>query len=446
MIELLLVIFSTAMVLWTSDLPPFVSDNSALTLIIEHLLLILFSKVLIDKQFRGQQVKSRRTYFLFFLIGYSISLIFTNFFWIPDMIKNYSTGWDTFDPIKYYAIANEMVSGGEGRSSVFFPVVFIYYVEMLVLGVHPLVPFFVNQFLYLYAVIILAKYVNCDSNYHLRKFAWLLLIPEALYFNVTSSKDILCLICATIIFVHTQKILSKNYTTSNYIIAAIAFVAMFIARTGMALMAALSVAVFFLNFKKLGIKQVAFLLAGGLVFVFAVHFSDSLGVATTASELSEKAEGQMSGDMSYATELADQTSSAFANKLVPHNSVEFVVFGVIRSIVYAMLSPTDLHIFFEPQNFTLIYTEFYTSLLMTISWVEFFYIFVNRKRCLKGNLKKLAIVVVLYVLSVGMFNPMMIHRRYRLVYSLLFLALSLKSWLLIRDSRRKRLKINSVQS
>ena len=446
MLELILIIISSLVVVKSLDMPPLISSVSSVLLLIEHIALIFSSRILINYEFKRQQLKYRRIYFLFFLIGYTISLIYIYYFWIPDMIRNYSTGWDTFDPIKYYAMSKEMVSGGSVLGSLYFPVVYIYYIEMLILGVHPLIPLFVNQFFYLYAVIILAKFINSDNSKHLQRFAILLLIPEALYFGVTSSKDILCLLCATIIFVHSQKILLKDYSILNYLIASIAFLVLFIARTGMAMMAILSVIMFFFNFKKLRLKHMLFLFVGGGVFLIATNLFNSIGIVTTVAEVSEKAEGQISGDMSFANELSDQKDNAFANKLIPHNPVEFVVFGVIRSVVYAMLSPSDLHIFIEPQNFALIYNEYYTSLLMTISWPIIIYVFIHRKKYMNESLRRLFYVTMLYVMSVGIFNPMIIHRRYRLVYSLLFLALALKSWYIIKSSKTQKEAEPSVLS
>lgn len=426
--QIFLLVISTILVLFCFGDSPRISNTSDIILLFEHLLLLFLAKGLINYEFKtGKHL--RHVYYTYFLLGYVISLFLLHFLWKPYLLKEYSTGWDAFDPVKYYALAYEMVDGKYVTDVETFPVIHIFFHEMNVFGVNPLVPFYFNSLAFLYAVITIAKYLGKNNLNHIKHYSLLLLIPESLYFNVTASKDIICLFCATIIFVHSQKIVDKKYKLSNVLILFITFAIMFLARTTMAMMAAICVFVFLLDFRKFNKMTIGFILVCILLFVFSNKIEESLGLRVTLTDISENVVNELSGDMSGANELSDQTSDAFANKLIPHNTIEFFAFGIIRSIIYAVISPSDFLRLFDFSRFTFDYTTYLNSLLMTLSWPILVFILLNKKKFADHEWRRLFIVVMIYLFAVGIFNPLIIHRRYRVVYDLLFFALVIKSLL-----------------
>lgn len=443
MFKAFLIFISTLIVVLGGGCPSKVSNTPLFVIMLEHLGVLALSYLIIKRQFVGTFKRFRERYYTFFLFGYSISLVLLVYLWIPYLVENYSLGWSAFDPVKYYAMACEMAKGYTLSSIADFPVALIFFFEMLIMGIHPIVPFFVNQIVFLYAVLILVKYLNRNSAKNIPSYSWLLLIPEILYFNITSSKDIICMLCATIIFVQTQKIWQKDYKLSTIISAVFFFVVMFFARTSMAMMAALAVVIFYMDLKKISFKNLTFLLICIVAFVISLRLTESMDVSTTVADLNTKSAEYVGGNMTNAAKLADQSGDAFARRLIPHNSFEFIVFGIVRSIIYAFISPTDFMNLFDFRSLNLNYTSYLTSLLMTFAWPFFIYLVIKKRKCIDKELKNLLIVTMIYVFIVGMFNPMMIHRRYRVVYDLLFFALYIKSWLVA--SNKENFKIGKLR-
>lgn len=436
--SIILIILSTFLLIINLGAPSMVSTASSFVLVIEHLLLILCSWLLIKHCLKDEYSKYRTKYFNCFLLGYSISLLFLYLYWTPELVSTWATDFSAFDPVKYYAIAQTTVESSPDPALAYFPVSWIYVAIFKVLGIDPLVPLFVNVFAALYTTIILAKFVNEDKAKHFGYFAYLLLVPEIVCFNMMSAKDTICMICVTIIFVNSQEFLKRKFTINKVIITAIAFIALALARTSMSLAALFGILIFSFNFKKLNFKKILLLVFGILIFVIAFNFTQDLGSATNADDISERATEQISGDMENSAELNGQSSNSFARKLVPHNTVEAIVFGFIRSLCYVVIdprfikSPISIFIFNQDNKWSPLID--FTTLLMTIC--DFFIFFMVRKwKYRTENYRRLFIITAFYMLVVGIFNPLMIHIRYRVIYDLLFFALGLKSWLLYRDNK-----------
>lgn len=438
-ISLFLILISSLFVIFNADAPDKISNIGVLLVLFYHFVTLSIGYLIINKTMTRKFKLSRIVFLNYFLLGYTISLCLDYFYWIPELIKDYSSDtWGAFDPIKYYAIAFEMTKGISMPDALNFPVVYIYYIEFLLFGTHPLIPFFINSLGYLYAVISVAKFLNNNSiGLQTAKYAWLFLIPEVLYFNLTASKDIICLICATIIFCHSQRIIARNYNTGNIIVVLVAFVVMFVARTSMALAAAISILIFYVDFRKINLKTISFLAVGLVVFVFSTRFTNSLGVAksTTVDGISDLATKQLSGDMSSSIELRDGSAGVAALALVPHNSFEFVVFGVARSFVTANTSPKEIMNMLDFSNINM--TVRITGLLMSLSWLVLFFAMTKRKYYSHKEIRMLLIVVLLYFLIVGLSTPLMVHKRYRIIYDLLFFALTIKSILFLKINHSK---------
>ena len=217
-----LILVSTFLVCCNFEVPSKVSNVPDTIILFYHIIVLFVSWTIVVKNIKEPNLRDR--YYLFFLINYSISLFLTYYYWTPYLIKEYDPStWGSFDPIKYYAMAVEMVKGTFIYDVISFPVVWIYYSEFLIFGYHPLVPFFINVLFYLYSVIILAKYICEGKQRQLKYYVWLLLIPEMIYFSLTASKDIICVLCSTMIFVISQNILDGKHKFIDIAIGIIVF-------------------------------------------------------------------------------------------------------------------------------------------------------------------------------------------------------------------------------
>lgn len=431
-----LILLSTVLMLFLTGMPSKIASMSDVFLLLYHFLIIFLSKGLIEHELKKYPVSIRNRFFIFFLIGYTISLAIALFFWIPTLIVEYDPRtWGAFDPIKYYAMAHEMTKSGIAAGDTEnFPVVYIFYFELLLMGANPLIPFFINILTYLFAVLILSKYLNPQSSKEIKYYSWLLLIPEVLFYNLTSSKDIICLICSTILFVFFQRIYNKEIKLSSIFVVMITFGVLFLSRTSMALMAIVCILFFYIDIRKLSKGKLLFLAFGiGATLIF-MQVNQFLGQPDREGlgGLTDTVAQEMSGDMSGAIKMEDP--GALATALIPTNAVEFFVFGIIRSIVTAMITVSDVvdFKFFTDVNMMVQITSY----LMTFSWPLLFYMFVKRKKIKNKEFNRLYIVLIIYILAVGMSTPMFIHRRYRLVYDLFFFAIIIKSILLLRKKKK----------
>ena len=82
---------------------------------------------------------------------------------------------------------------------------------------------------------------------------------------------------------------------------------------------------------------------------------------------------------------------------------------------------------------------------MSASWILLCYMILHLKRFKEENFRRLCIVTLLYFLVVGMSTPLMIHKRYRIIYDLFFFCLVIKSIILVQLYNKNK-KINNETS
>lgn len=409
--------------------PAPISNTSDFVLFLEHTGVLIICYVIIKRHFKDKTLCSK--YFKFFLIGYCLSLLYLYSEWGQQLYKTFSIGWDAFDPVKYYSMAAVSIQQTPLDFSM-FPVAYVYYVLMKVFGLNPLVPLFFNEICFVYAVCLISLHINEKTPNQLRYYAWLMLIPELLVFNVTSSKDILCCLCATIVFVKSSDLLKKKISVENILVLTFFFIVFVLARTSLAMASICGVMLTLLFTKKLS-KKTFFLIAVVLAMGLGASFLTSGSEYVSTDIVAEKVGTEMSGDVSNAAQLNDQSSSGFANYLIPHNTIEYVVFGFVRSICYIVIdprfinNPIDVLLPFSGLNMRLFVD--YTTLTMFIFCFFFIIWLFRRFRSENSCVKDVFIVTALYWYSVGTFNPMMIHVRYRIVYDILFFSLAIRSYL-----------------
>lgn len=425
-----LILLSYFLVALNFDAPERVSNLSNIVLVIYHTVVLFAAKLIIKKQLG--KVGLARRYYLFFLVSYCISILYLYTEWSDNLYKTFSTGWDAFDPIKYYSMAVESIKSGyllDGM--VYFPCSYVFYGIMKVLGINPLVPLFVNEIVFVYAVCLIAKHINENTPHHLKYYSWLMLIPEVVCFNVTSSKDILCCLCATIICVKAAELLKSKITIGNLIVIGVTFAVFVLARTSLAMASICGVILTVVFSNKMSKKTILLIALAGAMVAGAFTISNTTEVSADA--VTERVETQVSGDVSDAAELAGQSSNSFARKIIPHNSVEYIVFGFIRSICYVVIDPrfvkTPINTLVPFQGLTMLILVDYTTLLMCISCYFIFFWIIRRHKKEDACVKDVFVIGALYWYAVGTFNPLMIHVRYRLVYDILFFAIAIRAYL-----------------
>lgn len=430
--HILLIILTYILLFFNFGAPKSVSNVSDFVLVLEHTIVLCAAYRLISRMLKCKSLTM--IFYTKFLFGYSICLLMIATWWGDELVTKATLNMEAFDPIKYYTMASYTVKGMDVPTIIFFPIAYIYAGVMYVIGINPLTPFFFNQLLLLYAILLIAKFINRETPEWIKYYSLLLVVPEIMYFDIMSSKDIVCMICSVVILIKACEMVEGKRDARNIIIFIISFFLMFTARASFALIAIVSVVLSNIDIRKLNIKKLFLIFALAGVTIIVMYYGGESGAGNIATSSASKFSAYVSGDVSDAAELEGQSSSSFARLIVPHNTFEFIVFGVIRSICYIVIdprfitSPIALFTFFHDKNYPFSPFVAFTTLLMFISC----FLFISYRKYLKfesTEVKHVLIALIVYFLVVGMSTPTMIHIRYRVVYDMLFFAIAIRAYL-----------------
>lgn len=429
MLRIILITLSFIEVFLNFDTPRTLSNTSPIILILEHCGVLIIAFCLTNKIIPSGKVMQHEKYQNAFLASYDISLILLYLMWTPWLSPD-SGSWG-FDPQRYYAYAIEVIQTGE--ISIYLNglgVVYFYALVMAILGIDPLVPLFVNSLLTYYAVLLVVRFLG-HKNTNFYRFGWLLiLIPELIYFNLMPSRDILCASFMTICVI---KILEPGL--HHRLIGFAAFSLLFIIRPTMSLPLVIC---FLINssFSKRG-KMASFFYLG-IILALMVWLSSLEGVTSTDNDtkISDRVQNVTQTSNSDEHQEDDNSTVSF---LTPHNSFQFVVFGIIRSFAYVVIPPG---VIMSPVSSLSVLGKGQAPGLPNLSTLLFFlslplvFKFIRHKEYGSDDMMFIFIAVVTYFFVVGVFNPRIIHIRYRVVYEILYFSLIIWQWKCV--PRRKR--------
>jgi hypothetical protein len=393
------------------------------TLMIEGIMVAVVGILIINRMLHKQSPNIRNKFIFLFLLSYGISLIYMHFSWVPYMQKNY--GIMAFDPIRYYYGANEMTRYGSTTAGMnYFGVVYFYAFFMKILGINPLVPLFVNELLALYAVLGITNFFKPVSKGNVIKYMpFLLIIPEIICYNAFSSREIICMTCFTIFLINAFKML-KVFNGINLAICALSLFFLLFVRPPYGFIAILCVIIYAVTLSK-DKKRVIIM---GLLFagVLVLSIQQTSKIGDTSDALNEQFD---TSDAVIQSDSGNYSQNSVSLMLLPSNSFEFVVFGIIRSFAYVVISPSNI---MDPYNsfFNLngisptdIYCS-WTSLLMMICF-PLFYKGIKGFNKTNNQYKIMMLSLLICFFVVGTFMASFIHIRYRIIYDLLYFSIAL---------------------
>ena len=409
--------------------PTDLSYANKLVLCVEFVGVILIGKMIIDGVLQSINHTYQKKLYGAFLLFLSLTLLYLHFCWTPNLSIN-NENWG-FDPQRYYYYATQIIrSSGFEFALNYVGVVYIYVFLMSVLGIDPLVPLFVNVLLVVLTVSIITKgiYVIYGKNSYYR-YTWLFfLFPEVIYYSAVSSREIFCLALVSIcIYIAASQSLDDKRTLIR-IIALIG--GLLIVRPPFA--AALVLALLLSPIKnKVALGAIGFLAIVISVIGGGLDFGSSEGAASLADSLTEHVSGNVAASDSY-----NYGENSIARRLIPHNPVEFVIFGIIRSLLY--LLPKTL-------PFPIIASVFASSHNMgsLLGWLSSFIIMLSipslwgafREFKTQDSFSRVVFTsFCVFFFVVGMLNSNLIQERYRLVYDFLLLSV----WLLYKQKNKKK--------
>lgn len=422
---LFLLLLATLAFALNLNAPAELSDAPAVLLILEYIGVLAIANILIRKGLHApKEIKIR--YMNCFLIGFTISLLFLYFVWTPGLPES-SRDWG-FDPQRYYLYSSSFVRGDPVITGLnYFGVVFFYVFLFFLFGIDPLIPLFVNVLLTLYAVILIANHFESLGGKG-KYFSLLLLIPEVLYFNVISSREIICLSLATISLLKGYKLISGARGVLSILAFFFPLLLLVVIRPPMGAGVILAIGLFFVigSGVRLKKKQIAILALLGCAFVAGIAISTSLDTngRDTGDDISEAIEERVEGNVEAGGQHQFQSNS-MAKRLIPHNTAEFVIYGFIRTIAYVIVPPSVVLNPFEALAMNTPTTESFahiTSLLLMLCIPKVWRVL---RKDMRGQpkVKVVGFAFIVFFFLVGYFNVTMIHQRYRLTWDLFYFAL-----------------------
>ena len=397
---------------------PSLTDVSPIVPIIDFFIFFAISYSINNRFLKGYSRKQKNHFFSIYLFGFLICLFFLKVCWVPNLPPN-SPDWG-FDPQRYYSYAQEVLEKGyyDGWvGSGMNGIVYFYALIFRIFGCHPLVPLYLNSIFALTSALMLFSIFEEKLYKKPYYAAYLLLIPEFLYYNIMVSKDTLCKYCIIFILYEFNRYY-KRRKLINLILLIISFIFLIIIRSPYALVALGAIIIFLLFFsskislfKKISILTVMLLaVLVGLSYTNILSSGDSM-----TNDWNSRIEDTMTGNINSMEE-----GSALAAYLTPNNIVEVFIFGVIRSIAY--LSPSGYYRFFdEPSWYTFAaLTTLLTGLITSgIILVVFQYII----KVYKQKEDRMILFLLFFFLSMfltGFSTPNFIHARYRVTYEILY--------------------------
>lgn len=416
------------------EVPTAYTNMAAGGLFVEFMATIILAYIMIVKMLPEKKAQAR--FLNSFLSSFMISLLILHFYWTPELP---TTG---FDPARYYNYAASLVKGqllAEGLN--YFGVVYFYYFLFSLLGLDPLIPLYLNVLLVLYACLMLANLLY-RTGVPYKMSALLLLIPEIMYYNVMSSREILCMVFGVYVIINLFKIYTKEISYLRLIPTLIILALMIFIRPPYGICTILVIGIYMMFATHRKRKTIVYIVVLLVVAVVCIGAAGAIGdngnigsVLSSTIENRVTGENEMNDDFTYG-------KSSIAAKLIPHNPIEFVVFGVIRTMAYVIVPPS---VILNPINSLNVitdvrgYTE-WTTLLMMIYIIRVY-------KTVKNNFKHsevirlIAISFFVFFLLVGMFNINLIQQRYRVVYDMFYFSLAL-----IYMSRYKQKKTVAIMS
>lgn len=401
------------------DTPRGVSYASPFALSIEYCSVLFLAWIIIKRILKDSKIIIQLHFYKYFLLSFTLGLFILYFVWTPMLDPNAEEG---YDPMKYYAFALQILKGDVILWGLnYWGVVYFFVGCMSILGIDPLVPLFVNSLLSLTAILLLARLLSNEQT--ISYYAFLFVIPEVIYYQMVSSREILCMAPAVIFVVKSIELRNK-VSLVNIAFCILSFLLIAVIRPPMTVPLVLFVVLTVLTKAKgknfyLGIFMVLMLVGAVL---YGLHISSSLGSNFDTEYLEDTVSSGTSGEAEIAN---GNSGGGLTTLLLPHNPFEYVVFGIIRSFAYVIPPPamiTDFSEQFSP-TYVLIY-ENLTTLLMFFFLPTLFMVFFRYKSFDEKH-KAVAIVLLLYFFMIGVSLPTLIQHRYRFIYEIFYFALAI---------------------
>ena len=388
----------------------------------------------------------------FWLIKVVIIFFFIFIFWIPNL-DYYLTYFEGADPLRYYWQSLELIENKWSPHSInlnYMGVLYFYGGIFFIFGHNPFAPALVNSFISLIASLYLIK-TFYEIKYKRDNRDWLisfiLLIPEILFFEVNTSKEILVSSVLVIGILTLGRYFKKTSSISlaqTIIIFTISTIITAAVRTTMvvSIFASAFIFIFFINSPRKFNLTKRLIIGTVVVFIIlaAPIISNTIGGYSLDINEIIKKRTQVELRDEYL-ETRGWTEKSIGRQLVPINIFEAIIYTPIRMILYII---TPLPTIDAPLKELFIgdYTSWARLMhaLTSIGYICLFpFVISSLIKSIRGGkytksnylLLQIAFWSVFIVVAGG---NVMLHPRYRVMSDLFFFGCA---WLGFTTSSRK---------
>lgn len=419
------------------DTPDNLSDHNYGVLLLLYIFILFFSRYIINKKLKATTIKFRDFTTTCFYASLALSLFYLYFCWTPYLSPS-NPNWG-FDPQRYYYYASNLSKGIQIDYGLNYQgVVYIFYYIFYLLGADPMIPLFLNITLTLIAVLLIIRLIKIEgnSNSYLFKYTpYMLLFPELIYYNTMPSRETLSMVFSVFAMYHLYYYI-KDRVLHNLLMSFVMILALLLIRPPFAGVCIIctSIMLFIKTKRKIVSISLGLILSVGVLALGNI-FNTSMESNNSYDSLNESVNSKIEGD-NKIEEDKNYNSNSFTAKLIPNNPIEFIIFGIIRSIFYMTPKGSPLNIF----SINSPYEVGSSILVQTSSWLLLLCvpcIFWNIRKFKRTSLLSQITLVffIVFFLVVGMFNTNIIHDRYRIVY-ILFAFLMLYNCASLIGARR----------
>lgn len=430
-----LIIISSICFCLNLNAPSDLSDARWPLLVADYVGVLFLGRWLISRILPDLSVQERSRILLFFLLLLSIGFIYLRYCWTPFLSIN-NVNWG-FDPQRYYYYAMGLIRGdGELFALNYVGIVYFYQYLMAVFGIDPMVPFFCNVILILFSTLLLYKVYLMEEGKKNMKWVFLLLVPEIVYYSVMSSREVVCMSFCTLVICYLYLYL-KTHKISELVKIFLLLLVLALIRPHFAAVMGLIISI---NLALRSKQKVLLSFISATLVLVILNLVFQVGEEGTISlnEVSFLLESRWDGSNEMNSDFTYNTNSISA-RLIPHNPVEFVVYGLIRSCLYLIPKSSPLSLFDIDSPYVIgeVVLVYITSFVFLLSIPSLVNAIRNYKTLSFADKLMFQAFWVLF-LMVGVLNTTLIQDRYRIVYDFFLL------WFLLGRQTKRAGRFNNI--
>jgi len=279
----------------------------------------------------------------FWMIKIAATLILLYLGWMP--MLELGSGLVGFDPLRYYHLSQELLANDWNHDSIginYIGIIYFYAAIFFIFGVNPVIPALVNAFITFLCIIYIVRAAYAFVPYFKQKshyIAWLVLIPEVLWYDVMTSRENLIAALLVIAILVSGSVLAsvKKINVSGLAIVLSAMLGIIAIRTSMILPVVLSIAILAFLYRSRRSLALVFKVTLIPLSLFVLLDRDVFHLISGGYDYSFL--GHLNSIMNFENNIASNSRMNWSDKsigllFVPNSLLEVLVFLPAKMILY----------------------------------------------------------------------------------------------------------------